>query len=80
MAIELMAACQGIEILRPLKTTEPLEAVHGLVRSVCKYVSVFFKFFYASICAETSVHKVFPLPQPIEFISKYSCIFCTILL
>eukprot|EP00112_Aurelia_sp_Birch-Aquarium-sp1_P014657 Seg318.13 transcript_id=Seg318.13/GoldUCD/mRNA.D3Y31 product="Histidine ammonia-lyase" protein_id=Seg318.13/GoldUCD/D3Y31 len=36
MAIELMAACQGIEILRPLKTTEPLEAVHGLVRSICK--------------------------------------------
>lgn len=35
IAIELMSACQGIELLRPLKTTEPLEALHRLVRSVC---------------------------------------------
>lgn len=34
LAIELLAACQGIEFLRPLKTTAPLEAVHSLVRSV----------------------------------------------
>ncbi|XP_032219844.2 histidine ammonia-lyase [Nematostella vectensis] len=33
LAIELLAACQGIEFLRPLKTTEPLEALHKLVRS-----------------------------------------------
>lgn len=36
LAIELLAACQGMEFLRPLKTTEPLEAVHRLVRSVVK--------------------------------------------
>ncbi|XP_065067185.1 histidine ammonia-lyase-like [Rhopilema esculentum] len=36
MAIELMAACQGIEFLRPLKTTEPLEAVYKVVRATCK--------------------------------------------
>ena len=36
LAIELLAACQGIEFLRPLKTTEPLEAVHSLVRKVVK--------------------------------------------
>lgn len=36
LAIELMTACQGIEFLRPLKTTEPLEAVHSLVRKVVK--------------------------------------------
>jgi histidine ammonia-lyase len=33
IAIELMAACQAIDFLRPLKTTQPLEAVHSLVRS-----------------------------------------------
>nr|XP_006825988.1 PREDICTED: histidine ammonia-lyase [Saccoglossus kowalevskii] len=36
VGIELLAACQGIEFLRPLKTTKPLEAVHQLVRSVVK--------------------------------------------
>ncbi|XP_072025814.1 histidine ammonia-lyase-like [Amphiura filiformis] len=34
LAIELLAACQGIEFLRPLKTTAPLEEVHKIVRSV----------------------------------------------
>ncbi|XP_060101189.1 histidine ammonia-lyase isoform X2 [Heteronotia binoei] len=36
LAIELLAACQGIEFLRPLKTTTPLEKVYDLVRSVVK--------------------------------------------
>ncbi|XP_070559216.1 histidine ammonia-lyase-like isoform X2 [Ptychodera flava] len=36
VAIELLAACQGIEFLRPLKTTKPLEAVYQLVRSYVK--------------------------------------------
>lgn len=36
IAIELLAACQAIEFLRPLKTTEPLEEVYNLVRSVVK--------------------------------------------
>ncbi|XP_071499402.1 histidine ammonia-lyase-like [Diadema antillarum] len=34
LAIELMCACQGIDFLRPLTSTPPLEAVHKLVRSV----------------------------------------------
>lgn len=38
LAIELLCACQGIEFLRPLKTTQPLESVYALVRSVAKYV------------------------------------------
>lgn len=33
LAIELLAACQGIDLRRPLKTTVPLEEVHKLVRS-----------------------------------------------
>jgi len=33
LAIELMAACQALEFKRPLRTTEPLEAVYRLVRS-----------------------------------------------
>uniref|UniRef100_A0A8C8CMZ0 Histidine ammonia-lyase n=1 Tax=Oncorhynchus tshawytscha TaxID=74940 RepID=A0A8C8CMZ0_ONCTS len=36
LAIELLAACQGIEFLRPLRTTTPLEKVYDLVRSVVK--------------------------------------------
>ncbi|CAD5119142.1 DgyrCDS7782 [Dimorphilus gyrociliatus] len=36
VAIELLAACQAIEFLRPLKTTKPLEAVYDLVRGVVK--------------------------------------------
>ncbi|XP_006013136.1 histidine ammonia-lyase-like isoform X1 [Latimeria chalumnae] len=36
LAIELLAACQGIEFSRPLKTTAPLEEVYKLVRSVVK--------------------------------------------
>ncbi|KAL2087352.1 hypothetical protein ACEWY4_016180 [Coilia grayii] len=34
LAIELLAACQGLEFHRPLKSTAPLEQVHKLVRSV----------------------------------------------
>merc|ERR1711892_974 len=33
IAIELLAACQAIEFLRPLKTTQPLEEVYKTVRS-----------------------------------------------
>lgn len=36
VAIELLAACQAIEFLRPLKTTAPLEEVYKLVRTVAK--------------------------------------------
>jgi histidine ammonia-lyase len=34
LAIELLAACQAVEFLRPLTTTAPLEEVYRLVRSV----------------------------------------------
>ncbi|EEY63385.1 histidine ammonia-lyase [Phytophthora infestans T30-4] len=33
VAIEILAACQALDLLRPLRTTEALEAVHGLVRT-----------------------------------------------
>jgi len=36
VSIELLAACQGIEFLRPLRTTTVLEKVHALIRSVVK--------------------------------------------
>ncbi|KAM4675249.1 histidine ammonia-lyase isoform 2-T2 [Discoglossus pictus] len=36
LGIELLAACQGIEFLRPLRTTTPLEKVYDLVRSVVR--------------------------------------------
>ncbi|XP_014772983.2 histidine ammonia-lyase [Octopus bimaculoides] len=34
LAIELLAACQGLEFLKPLKPTKPIEEVYKLVRSV----------------------------------------------
>ena len=37
LAIELLAACQALEFLRPLKSTTPLEKVHELVRTVVRY-------------------------------------------
>lgn len=36
IAIELLAACQAIEFLRPLTTTVPLEEVYNVVRSVVR--------------------------------------------
>uniref|UniRef100_A0A8C8FQB7 Histidine ammonia-lyase n=1 Tax=Oncorhynchus tshawytscha TaxID=74940 RepID=A0A8C8FQB7_ONCTS len=36
LAIELLAACQALEFLRPLKSTTPLEKVHELVRTVVR--------------------------------------------
>lgn len=33
VAIELLAACQALDLLRPLRTTDALEAVYALVRS-----------------------------------------------
>ena len=36
LAIELYAACQALEFRRPLKTTQPLEAVYSLLRTVVK--------------------------------------------
>lgn len=36
LGIELLAACQAMEFLRPLKTTAPLEEVYRLVREVAK--------------------------------------------
>ena len=41
LGIELLAACQGMEFLRPLKTTPPLEAVYELVRSKVKWVTYY---------------------------------------
>lgn len=34
LAIELMAGCQALEFLRPLRTTPPLERIYSLVRTV----------------------------------------------
>lgn len=34
IAIELLAACQGIDFRRPMKTSQPLETVHVRVREL----------------------------------------------
>ena len=33
MAIEILCACQAIDLLAPLRTSPPLQRVHDLVRS-----------------------------------------------
>jgi len=38
LAIELLAACQAMEFLRPLTTTPALEAAHTLVRACIPWV------------------------------------------
>jgi histidine ammonia-lyase len=38
MAIELLMACQAIDLLDPLKSTPPLQAVHDFVRKSIAYV------------------------------------------
>jgi histidine ammonia-lyase len=35
LGIELLAAAQGIEFLRPLKSSAALEEAHGVLRNVC---------------------------------------------
>lgn len=40
LAMELMAACQGMEFLKPLVSTAPLQKVYNLVRTVCPYVLI----------------------------------------
>jgi len=47
IAIELLAACQAIEFLRPLKTTVPLEEVYRVVRSVVRFGLLFDNSFHA---------------------------------
>lgn len=34
LAMELLAACQGMEFLKPLKSTEPLQRIYELVRKI----------------------------------------------
>ena len=40
LGIELLASAQGIEFLRPLRSSPPLEAVHALVRAHCPSIAV----------------------------------------
>ena len=37
LAMELLSAAQGIDLLRPLKSTKTLEQVHALVRKHADY-------------------------------------------
>jgi histidine ammonia-lyase len=38
LGIELLAAAQGIEFLRPMQSSAPIERAHALLRSVCPSV------------------------------------------
>lgn len=38
LAMELLAACQGMDMLKPLITTTPLSKVFNMVRSVSQYI------------------------------------------
>ena len=39
LGIELLAAAQGVEFLRPLRTSAALEEAHGLLRQVCASIA-----------------------------------------
>lgn len=39
LGMELMAAAQGVDLLRPLRSTEPLERIHALIRRKIEFVS-----------------------------------------
>ncbi len=39
LAIELIAACQGIDLLAPLKPSKTLQAIHAAVRVMCPFMS-----------------------------------------
>ncbi|KAL4659338.1 histidine ammonia-lyase-like [Arapaima gigas] len=71
LSIELLAACQGIEFLRPLRTTTPLEKVYDLVRTVVK-PWIKDRFMSADIEAVHQLlleQKVWSVAQP--YIEKY---------
>ena len=40
LGVELLAAAQGIEFLRPLRSSQPLETAHALLRAQCPSVEV----------------------------------------
>lgn len=54
LAIELLAACQGIDLRRPLKTSARLEEIHQLVRQHVPYYQED-RFFAPDIAAITSI-------------------------
>jgi histidine ammonia-lyase len=39
LGMELMAAAQGVDLLRPLRTSEPLERIHTLIRGRIEFLS-----------------------------------------
>ncbi len=63
LAIELLAACQGIEFHRPKMTTAPLEEVYKLVREQVRFV---FTVMQLCVCVHVQVHEHFKskLPPP----------------
>lgn len=58
LGIELLTACQGMEFIRPLKTTPPLEKVYDLVRSKVKCVT--------SLLQKCTLNILYPLPRPMK--------------
>ena len=50
LAIELLMACQAIDLLHPLTSTEPLQAVHDFVRQAIPFVLRLVEHRSRSIC------------------------------
>ena len=55
VGVELLSACQGLDLLRPLCTTAPLEAVHALVRKHVRFVCLF-------VCLSVCLSACPPVP------------------
>jgi histidine ammonia-lyase len=54
IAIELLAACQGIDFRRPQKTSPLLENIHHLIRNIVPYYAED-RFFAPDIAAVTNL-------------------------
>lgn len=68
LAIELLASCQAIEFLRPLKTTPPLEEVHKLVRKLAGYCYLWTLSFKTYRCIDVFIVYCSPLLRQHRFV------------
>lgn len=57
LGMEFMAAAQGIDLLRPLRSTESMERVHGLIRQKVEVLEQDRSFYQDQIAIEELIHS-----------------------
>lgn len=66
VAIELLAACQGIDFLRPLRSSNILEEVHQIIRQAVPFYAQD-RYFATDIAAATTIVKSDKLNKLLDF-------------